>query len=400
MRISSIASAGSAARACSTSRTRCGVTSLATSRAPRSWATAPSSAALPPGPAHRSSQRSSRSPSSGATVSVSATSWLASSWTAAVQSRTAGTTPGSPPLSTTAVGVQRPRDPAPRVCSIRSPVRMRPGRATSVTSGGMLSAWSSSPSSAADRPLPTRASRIARVTHSGWLSVTARRATASDPVGSATSPIRSSQFSSESRPTERSTALTNCPLPTPVRSRARPTVSDTAACAGTRMPSSWCAPSRSRSSTAASILSSVRAAQISMIASYRPRRRSVPYASSVAKAASRPEILRSRSMGGSTRFAYESDSSTSRSTSYATFRARSVPRRRSAGAAAVRCPCPVARAAPRSRPRLSRRPASSDPEASPVRPVPVFGGWVWLPALALSLRDSGVVRMVPLSPLL
>ena len=68
--------------------------------APRSAASAASSAALPPGPAHRSSQRSSR-PSTGAAASASATSCEPSSWTPARPSATAGTSPGSPPASTT-----------------------------------------------------------------------------------------------------------------------------------------------------------------------------------------------------------------------------------------------------------------------------------------------------------
>ncbi len=53
-------STGSPRTACSTSRARCGVTSTAVTWAPAPAASAPSSAALPPGPAHRSSQRSSR----------------------------------------------------------------------------------------------------------------------------------------------------------------------------------------------------------------------------------------------------------------------------------------------------------------------------------------------------
>ena len=108
VRTSSTASAGTARSACSTSWVRCGCSSLATIRAPRSPATAASSAALPPGPAHRSSQRSSR-PSTGTAVSASATSWLPSSCTPDRPSRTLASAAGSPPARITAVGVSEPR---------------------------------------------------------------------------------------------------------------------------------------------------------------------------------------------------------------------------------------------------------------------------------------------------
>ena len=67
---------------------RCSCTSAASRTAPRSAASPASSLALPPGPAHRSSQARSWSPVS-ALVSASAASWLASSCTAARCSATA-----------------------------------------------------------------------------------------------------------------------------------------------------------------------------------------------------------------------------------------------------------------------------------------------------------------------
>ena len=61
-----------------------------------------------------------------------------------------------------------------------------------------------------------------------------------------------------------------------------------AAWAGTRMDSSWWVPRRSASRTLASTLLSERSTHAASTASYVPRRRIVPDASSVAKAASRP----------------------------------------------------------------------------------------------------------------
>ena len=272
VRTSSTASAGTARSACSTRRARWGWSSFATIRAPRSPATAASSAALPPGPAHRSSQRAS-GPSSGASVRASATSWLPSSCTPARPSRTLGSAAGSPPVRITPVGVSAPNRPAPSVSSSTASWSTRPGRATRVTRGAALSAVRSAPISSADRPLPTRASRSARTTQSGWLCVTDSRASSSSPAASA---IRCSHSSEVVLPTVRRTALTNCDGPVPSCSRASPTVSETAACAGTRMPRSWWTPSRRTSSAGASIVETSRAAAWAMTASYRPRNRRVP----------------------------------------------------------------------------------------------------------------------------
>ena len=132
-----------------TSRARCGSRSLASSRAPRCVASAASRAALPPGPAHRSSHRSSR-PSIAARERSRATSWEPASWTPARPSRTAGTSPGSPDSRTTANGeMPPPVEPveAPAVDAASSSTVDSPGRATSVTRGRSLSAASSVSSS-------------------------------------------------------------------------------------------------------------------------------------------------------------------------------------------------------------------------------------------------------------
>ena len=57
----------------------------------------PAARSCRPGPAHRSSQRPPSGPSSAASVSARATSWLPSSCTSAAPSRTASSLPGSPP---------------------------------------------------------------------------------------------------------------------------------------------------------------------------------------------------------------------------------------------------------------------------------------------------------------
>ena len=100
-------------------------------------ASAASRAALPPGPAHRSSQRSSR-PSTSARASASATSWDPASCTPARPSRTAGIAPGSPDSSATPSGETRRCAGRRRSSSTVD----NPGRATSVTRGRSLSAAS------------------------------------------------------------------------------------------------------------------------------------------------------------------------------------------------------------------------------------------------------------------
>ncbi len=83
-------------RTSAASLARCSCASAARSRAPRSAAIPASSLALPPGPAHRSSQARS-GPCASALVSASTASWLASSCTDARCSATAVRAPGSPP---------------------------------------------------------------------------------------------------------------------------------------------------------------------------------------------------------------------------------------------------------------------------------------------------------------
>ncbi|CPU67766.1 Uncharacterised protein [Mycobacteroides abscessus] len=139
----------------------------------------------------------------------------------------------------------------------------RPGRATSVTRGASLSAARRASSSSTGRPLPARASRRARAIHTGWLWVAASAAR-----GSGASSARVvSQSSRGVRATRRRTALTSWALPAPVRSRARPTVSETAACCGTRMARSWWVPRRRTSSTGGSRRSRGRSRQCARIAS-------------------------------------------------------------------------------------------------------------------------------------
>ena len=264
-----------------------------------------SSAAFPPGPAHRSSHGPS---GASARASASATSWLPSSWTPTRPSRTAASSVGFPaqmaPYGEYGVGS------APAATS--SARSYRPGLTTSVVRGESLSAASavsvSSPSSSSN----------ARATHAGWWF---RSATASMPV---VLPTSSSSHPSMSRcATLRSTAFTTPVTRSPMAAAARSTVAPTAACTGTRIPRIWCAPRRSTSTTAGCRVSSVRPDAATRIWSYVPSRRSVPCASSVAKAASRGTRRRSASRSASTRFAYASAAWTARTVSYATLRAGS-----------------------------------------------------------------------------
>jgi hypothetical protein len=101
----------------------------------------------------------------------------------------------------------------------------------------------------------------------------------------------------------RRTALTKATGPALTTRRARSTVAETAACGGIRVRSSWCAPRRSTSRTGGSTCFSGRSTHAWSTASYSPCPRSAPYASSVASAASRPVMPRSRSSPGSTRLA-------------------------------------------------------------------------------------------------
>ena len=172
-----------------TSRARCGCRSLASSRAPRCVASAASRAALPPGPAHRSSQRSSR-PSTAARARARATSWDPASWTPARPSRTAGIAPGSPDSRTTPSGeMPPPVEPVePRLSTPSSATVDSPGRATSVTRGRSLSAASSA-SSSSGRPArgparrrPTRGARTAPPSGRRASSIHASQVALGDPA--------------------------------------------------------------------------------------------------------------------------------------------------------------------------------------------------------------------------
>ena len=214
-------------------------------------------AALPPGPAHRSSHRSSR-PSTAASLSTSATSWLPSSSTPAALERTAGSRPGSPPGRTTAYGLRSPTWAWPRVASSASLTRcsglMRPGRAHRTTSGSALSASSRASSSSCGRSLLASACRSALTTQTGWECVadSAFSSSAACSVSSASHCSRSFWL------IRRRTALTRPAAPRPAAWDARSTVAETAAWVATRIPSSWWVPRRSTSRTTPSSWSSRR----------------------------------------------------------------------------------------------------------------------------------------------
>ena len=201
-------------------------------------------------------------PSRGAAASARATSWEPSSWTPARPSATAATAPGSPDARWTPYGDQRVGSPG-------SSSRVeRPGRATSVTPGASLSAASSaSISLAAD-------GRGQRLDHPAGVGVRHRQV--AHPVVAGVGATRSTQPSRSCSLTRRSTALANPAAPGPTSERTSATVVEIAACAGTRIASSWCAPSRSASSTRACTLASGRSTQAASTASYRPCRRTVP----------------------------------------------------------------------------------------------------------------------------
>ena len=192
-------------------------------------------------------------------------SWEPSSWTAARPSRTAGMPPGSPPVS---VAPTRESAEGSAPASTSSDTSARPGRATSETRGGALSlasraARSASTVSAVEAWWPSSAARIALTIHSGWDCSTARRAVGVAVPGMTTA----SQSSRDRSLMRRITALTKPAAPAPLTLRASPTVSSTAAWVATRIPSSWWAPSRSVSSTLASICDRGRPAASAMIGS-------------------------------------------------------------------------------------------------------------------------------------
>ena len=224
------------ARACRTRVARCGSRSLASSRAPRVAPIAASSAALPPGPAHRSSQRSSR-PSTSARVSASATSCEPASCTPARPSRTAGTSPGSPDVQhhgegrdvSTRSGSTRPAVAA-ELLDRRQPRPRHEGHPGPLVVGGEQRLELLGPVEGLGE----------RVHDPGGVRgphvPAARRAPSIHPSRSRAA-IR------------RITALVNPAGLCPTRARTSSTVLVTAAWSGTRMASSWWAPSRSASRT-------------------------------------------------------------------------------------------------------------------------------------------------------
>ena len=178
---------------------RCGAISTASTRAPSIAAREPIRAALPPGPAHRSSQRPA-SLSTGTSVSALAMSWDPSSCTAASPSRTSASAAGSPPVKYTAYGEYLPCWPP--VVSASSSALISPGRATRCNSGRCESALSADSSSTPAR-LPS-ASANERAIHSGWAWRNA--SAANSPSGSS--------FSNHSRAGRRAIAR-NTPFTNP-----------------------------------------------------------------------------------------------------------------------------------------------------------------------------------------
>ena len=140
---------------------------------------------------------------------------------------------------------------------------MSPGRAHSTTLGSALSARSRASSSSSGRSLASSAWRMALTTHTGWDSTAA-----SAVVLSGASARSTASHASRSRlDTRRRTALTKVAAPSPAAWAARSTVAETAAWLGTRMPSSWWAPSLRTSSTTASMREAGRSEQWAMTAS-------------------------------------------------------------------------------------------------------------------------------------
>jgi hypothetical protein len=237
--------------------------SKASSRAPRSAASDCSRAALPPGPAHRSTQSRS-GPSRGAAARATAMSWLPSSCTPARPCVTALSRPGSPSANRTAYGDHGPG--VPPLCATSSSRGIR--RATRCTSGRVSSAARAAP---VCHRSPPRASRKAPAIHRGWLC-----SSASAPRRSSAGASCVTQAARSLAATLRRTALTKATGPAETTRRARSTVAETAACGGMRVRSSWCAPSRRTSSTGGSTWASGRSTQAARTASYRPWPRRAP----------------------------------------------------------------------------------------------------------------------------
>ena len=105
--------------------------------------------------------------------------------------------------------------------------------------------------------------RMALTTHTGWDSTAASAAALSGASARSTA----SQASRSRSDTRRRTALTKVAALRPAAYAARSTVVETAAWLGTRMPSSWWAPSLRTSSTTASMRDKGRSEQRAMTAS-------------------------------------------------------------------------------------------------------------------------------------
>ena len=133
---------------CETSFARCAADSFATTRAPRCAPKAANSAALPPGPAHRSSHAES-CPSRGAAASARVTSCEPTSCARTVPSRTLSNLPKSPAEYKAESSTSSPSTAPFSKASCRSPI---PGSAIRFTTGAWLSTSRSSWISAGDLP--------------------------------------------------------------------------------------------------------------------------------------------------------------------------------------------------------------------------------------------------------
>ena len=237
-----------------TRRARWCCASKATSRAPRSRASTSSSAALPPGPAHRSTQSAS-GPSSGAAASASGDELAALVLHAGEPGLDGGERPGV--ALGQPHGVRRPG--TGRAAALRRQLVAGQPACDEVHLGarvvggqgraGLPQVAAEGVAEGAGDPV-----RVAVLQREGRQPVVAG-------ASSATHAARS--FAA----TLRRTALTKATGPALTTRRARSTVAETAACCGMRVRSSWWAPSRSTSSTGGSTLASGRSTQACSTAS-------------------------------------------------------------------------------------------------------------------------------------